>query len=32
MTLDEVRASCEVQASDGVTLLVMAKPTKAGTG
>ena len=32
MTLDEVRASCSVEGSDGVTLLVMAKPTKAGTG
>ncbi len=32
MTLDEVRSACSVQGRDGVTLMVMAKPTKAGTG
>jgi len=31
-TLDEVCASCAVEGKDGVTLLVMAKPEKAGTG
>lgn len=31
-TLDEVCAECSLEGKDGVTLLVMAKPQKAGTG
>ena len=31
-TLDEVVATCSLEGRDGVTLLVMAKPQKAGTG
>lgn len=32
MTLDEVRSEYAVKGGDGVTLLVMANPQKAGTG